>query len=261
MLNANNVTICAVFFFRPRYRTFVKPNCCLSTLNGCSTFARTPALRRSTSFEQTPALALQIELSALAWAHGDVSLGPLGLRPFVDAQVASVSEDRCLFAMKQCTRLRDVADIGCRRLVTWQSESQSSSIDAASRVLFNSPRRMKRTRQEKVSSAAHVVPLPRQAVDILRELQPLTGYGRYLFPSPRTGERPMSDNGVLSALRRMGFPSDEMTGNGFRAMARTLLAERLHVDEDAVMARSWRTAGSRRALAADGRGARTPARE
>ena len=96
--------------------------------------------------------------------------------------------------------------------------------------------RMKRTRQEKLSGTAHVVPLSRQALAILRELQPLTGHGRYLFPSPRTGERPMSDNGVLSALRRMGFPSDEMTGHGFRAMARTLLAERLNVDEAVIEA-------------------------
>ena len=96
--------------------------------------------------------------------------------------------------------------------------------------------RMKRTKQEKLSGTAHVVPLSRQALAILRELQPLTGYGRYLFPSPRTGERPMSDNGVLSALRRMGFPSDEMTGHGFRAMARTLLAERLNVDEAVIEA-------------------------
>lgn len=96
--------------------------------------------------------------------------------------------------------------------------------------------RMKRTKQEKLSGTAHVVPLSRQALAILSELQPLTGHGRYLFPSPRTGERPMSDNGVLSALRRMGFPSDEMTGHGFRAMARTLLAERLNVDEPVIEA-------------------------
>jgi integrase len=95
---------------------------------------------------------------------------------------------------------------------------------------------MKRTMQEKLSGAAHVVPLSRQAVAVLRDLQPLTGHGRYVFPSPRTGERPMSDNGVLSALRRMGFPKDEMTGHGFRAMARTLLAERLNVDEAVIEA-------------------------
>src|SRR5678815_2988325 len=96
--------------------------------------------------------------------------------------------------------------------------------------------RMKHTKQEKLSGAPHVVPLSRQALAVVRELQPLTGHGRYVFPSPRTGERPMSDNGVLSALRRMGFPSDEMTGHGFRAMARTLLAERLNVDEAVIEA-------------------------
>jgi integrase len=96
--------------------------------------------------------------------------------------------------------------------------------------------RMKRTKQLKPSGTAHVVPLSRQVVAILRELHPLTGHGRYLFPSPRTGERPMNDSGVLSALRRMGFPSDEMTGHEFRAMARTLLAERLNVDEAVIEA-------------------------
>jgi integrase len=96
--------------------------------------------------------------------------------------------------------------------------------------------RMKRTKQEKLSGAAHIVPLSRQAVAILQDLKPLTGHGRYVFPSPRTGERPMSDNGVLSALRRMGFPKDEITGHGFRAMARTLLAERLNVDEAVIEA-------------------------
>jgi integrase len=83
--------------------------------------------------------------------------------------------------------------------------------------------RMKRTKQEKLTGAANLVPLSRQAISILRDLQPMTGLGRFVFPSPRTGERPMSDNGVLSALRRMGFPKDEMSGHGFRAMARTLL--------------------------------------
>lgn len=96
--------------------------------------------------------------------------------------------------------------------------------------------RMKRTKQEKLSGSDHVVPLSRQAMAVLRELHPLSGHGRYLFPSPRTGERPMSDNGVLAALRRMGFPKDEMTGHGFRAMARTLLAERLNVDEAVIEA-------------------------
>ena len=71
----------------------------------------------------------------------------------------------------------------------------------------------------------HVVPLSRQAVAILRELHPLTGRGRYVFPSARSVERPMSDNAILAAMRRMGIPKAEMTGHGFRAMARTVLDE------------------------------------
>jgi integrase len=66
----------------------------------------------------------------------------------------------------------------------------------------------------------HIVPLSAQAVAILRKLHPLTGAGRYVFPSARTDSRPMSNNAVLSALRRMGYGTDEMTGHGFRAMAR-----------------------------------------
>jgi integrase len=79
---------------------------------------------------------------------------------------------------------------------------------------------------------AHLVPLSRQALEILKELQPLTGRSRYVFPSPRSHTRPMSDNAVLSALRRMGIGKDEMTGHGFRAMARTVLDEVLHVRPD-----------------------------
>ena len=76
---------------------------------------------------------------------------------------------------------------------------------------------------------AHLVPLSRQAVEILRELKPLTGIGRYVFPSMRSSARPMSNNAILAALRRMGYSKDEMTGHGFRAMARTILDEVLHV--------------------------------
>ncbi len=79
---------------------------------------------------------------------------------------------------------------------------------------------------------AHLVPLATQAIAILRELQPLTGHGRYVFPSARTAQRPMSDMAVLAALRRMGFAKDEMSGHGFRAMARTILDEVLNVRPD-----------------------------
>lgn len=96
--------------------------------------------------------------------------------------------------------------------------------------------RMKRTKQQKVSGAPHLVPLAAQAVAILKDLKPLTGHGQYVFPSPRTATRPMSENGVLSALRRMGFEKEEASGHGFRAMARTLLAERLGVDDNIIEA-------------------------
>jgi len=71
----------------------------------------------------------------------------------------------------------------------------------------------------------HIVPLAKQIIAILKELHLLTGHGRYLFPSVRTGERPMSDNSINAALRSMGIDKDEMTGHGFRAMARTILDE------------------------------------
>jgi integrase len=67
--------------------------------------------------------------------------------------------------------------------------------------------------------------ISRQAVEILRELQPLTGQGRYVFPGARTSSRPMSDNAILAAMRRMGIGKEEMTGHGFRATARTILDE------------------------------------
>ncbi len=78
----------------------------------------------------------------------------------------------------------------------------------------------------------HLVPLSTQAVEILRNLHALTGEGRYVFPGARTNGRPMSDNAVLAALRRMGFAKDEMSGHGFRAMARTILDEVLQVRPD-----------------------------
>jgi len=71
----------------------------------------------------------------------------------------------------------------------------------------------------------HIVPLSVQAIAILRELQPLTGSGRYVFPSERSGARPMSENTVNAALRRLGYTKHEMTGHGFRSMASTLLHE------------------------------------
>jgi integrase len=79
---------------------------------------------------------------------------------------------------------------------------------------------------------SHIVPLCKQAVTILKDLQPLTSNGRFEFPCHRSPLRPMTNNAVNAALRRMGYTSDEMTGHGFRAMARTILDEVLQVRVD-----------------------------
>jgi integrase len=76
----------------------------------------------------------------------------------------------------------------------------------------------------------HLVPLSKQAVEILRELQPVTGSGKYLFPG--RASKPMSENGINAALRYLGYDKDTMTGHGFRAMARTILDEVLQVRID-----------------------------
>jgi integrase len=80
----------------------------------------------------------------------------------------------------------------------------------------------------------HVVPLSSQAVAILKELEPLTGKGHYVFPNGRGFARPLSENGVLVALRTMGYTKDEMTGHGFRAAARTMLDEVLNQRVDLI---------------------------
>ncbi len=80
------------------------------------------------------------------------------------------------------------------------------------------------------TDTAHLVPLASQAVAILRELQPLTGHRRYVFAG-RNPQQPMSENTVNSALRRLGYDTQkDITGHGFRAMARTILHEELHFE-------------------------------
>lgn len=71
----------------------------------------------------------------------------------------------------------------------------------------------------------HIVPLAPPAVAILRDLQPLTGNGAFVFPGGRTNTRPLSDNAILAALRRLGVPKEQASGHGFRATARTILDE------------------------------------
>ena len=78
----------------------------------------------------------------------------------------------------------------------------------------------------------HIIPLASQAIAILKELQPITGRGKYVFPSARGASRPLSENGVRTALRTLGYTNDQISPHGFRAMARTILDEVLDFPVD-----------------------------
>jgi len=100
-------------------------------------------------------------------------------------------------------------------------------LDLENAMLSIPPSDMKRSKQEKVTGKPHLVPLATQAVKILKAIQPLTGHGRYVFPGARDHARPMSDGTVNAALRRLDFGNDTHVAHGFRAMARTMIAERI----------------------------------
>jgi integrase len=95
--------------------------------------------------------------------------------------------------------------------------------------------KMKRTVQGKEQGDAHTVPLPKQALELLRGLHPLTGHGRYVFPGERSHDRPLSDNSVRSALYSLGF-GKEQSWHGFRASARTMLVDELNIDYNVIEA-------------------------
>lgn len=94
--------------------------------------------------------------------------------------------------------------------------------------------RMKRPKIEKQTGEPHFVPLARQAVAVLEELFQLTGRSGFVFPAEGRPGRTMSDGTVNAALRVLGYPSDVMTGHGFRATARTMIVEVLSIDKDIV---------------------------
>ena len=97
--------------------------------------------------------------------------------------------------------------------------------------------KMKRSVQDKVTGTPHRVPLARQAVAILNDLQPLTRHSKYVFPGVRGSSRPMSDMTLNAALSSLGFDTKtDITTHGFRAMARTMLAERLDFPETVIEA-------------------------
>lgn len=88
-----------------------------------------------------------------------------------------------------------------------------------------SRRKLKKKLKEDPNTPPHIVPLAAQAAATLRELQALTGEGKYLFPGARDVKRPMSNATINAALRRLGYDRETMTGHGFRHMASTMLNE------------------------------------
>ncbi len=118
---------------------------------------------------------------------------------------------------------------GNLRMMEW------SEIDLDAAIWTIPSAKMKRTVKEKEAGEAHLVPLPTQAVALLKDLQPVTGHGRYVFPGERSHDRPMSDNTVRSALYSLGF-GNEQKPHSFRATARTLLVDELGLDPQMIEA-------------------------
>lgn len=118
---------------------------------------------------------------------------------------------------------------GNLRMMEW------SEVDLDGALWTISSAKMKRLVEEKANGDPHVVPMPTQAVALLRDLHPLTGHGRYVFPGQRDHDRPMSDNSVRSALYGLGF-GKEQSWHGFRASARTMLVDQLDLDPLAIEA-------------------------
>jgi integrase len=169
--------------------------------------------------EANPAANLRGALKPTTVKHMAAMLEP--------TQVAKLMRDLDGYAGQPATRAALVLSAllfqrpGNIRAMEW------AHIDTTAKRWIIPSEAMKRTVRGKVNGRPHIVPLAPAALAILKDLRPLTGHGRYVFPSLLGGERCMSENTLRSALRRMGYSNDEMTPHGFRAMARTLMIERL----------------------------------
>lgn len=105
------------------------------------------------------------------------------------------------------------------------AEWSEFDLEAAEWQIPAARRKLRKRFKEGLNTPAHLVPLPSQAAEVLGELHPLTGHGKYLFPGARDSRKSMSNATVNAALRRLGYDSETMTGHGFRHMASTLLNE------------------------------------
>jgi len=164
-----------------------------------------------------------------------IATGRAARNPAVDLLGALQQPEKTHFA--SLTEPSDVAPL-LRALWGYQGSPVVNAALKLAPLLFVRPGELRRARWADIDLDAgewrytasktgtpHIVPLASQAVDILRDLHPLTGRGEYVFPGVRGRDRSMSENTVNAAMRRMGFDGDTMTGHGFRAMARTILDE------------------------------------
>lgn len=138
---------------------------------------------------------------------------------------------RGTFVVRSAFRLAPLVFVrpGELRKAKWQDVD----LDEAEWLLELSKIDKSKERREDVDKYL-IVPLPRQALEILKALKALTGKDMYVFPGARDRNRPMSENAILTAMRRMGIPKEEMCGHGFRATARTILRQNLHIREDLI---------------------------
>ncbi|QBB70631.1 DUF4102 domain-containing protein [Pseudolysobacter antarcticus] len=167
--------------------------------------------------ERNPATDLKGALPPVNETHRAAITEPASIAPLLRA----IDGYTGAFVTKSALRLAPLLFVRPGELR--QAEWSEFDLDAGD---WNIPAARMKMRQP------HLVPLAPQAIATLRELHALTGRGRYVFPGARSRTRPMSNNAVNAALRRMGFAKDEMTGHGFRAMARTVLDEVLHFRPD-----------------------------
>lgn len=162
---------------------------------------------------------LQGALTSPKVKHHAAIIDPAGVGGLLRAIEGFDGQPTTLWALKLAPHV--FVRPGELRMAEWRE------IDLAAAVWRIPGNRMKMNRE-------HVVPLSKQAVAILKEAQELTGGGRYVFPSVRTPLRPMSENTLNAALRRLGYGSDDMTAHGFRSMASTLLNESGKWSADAI---------------------------
>jgi len=167
--------------------------------------------------ERDPSADLKGALPPVKFGHRAAPTDPKDVAPLLRA----IDDFSCTFIVKSALKLLPL--LFCRpgelRMAEWAEidfENERWNIPAE-RMKMKEP---------------HIVPLSRQAIAILKDLQPLTGSGRYLFPSLRSTQRCMSDNTLNASFRRMGFEKHEISAHGFRAMARTILDEVLQFRPD-----------------------------